>query len=148
MKRMSKKGQEMSISTLVIVVIAIIVLVLVVLGFSMGWQNLWNRINIFAPTGGLADVVSSCKIAVSTGSTVDFCQQFRKLKLDSGEIAYYSCDAPAVKTALSNEGIVPLSCLAPTEPYEKTFCKTLKLTGEQKARINKYIYNSTCDIVS
>lgn len=47
MKKMNKKGAEMTIGTIVIIVLALIVLVVLVIGFTGGWSNLWTRITSF-----------------------------------------------------------------------------------------------------
>lgn len=136
---MKKKGQEMSISTLVIIVIAIIVLVLVVLGFTMGWQNLWSKFNIFGgSSGSLADVVSACKIAISTQSTIAYCSEFHKVGT-----AYYNCQQGDVNAALVADAgsFKPIDCPAITvsgsnppvaDNYERRFCETLGLTADKK----------------
>ena len=43
----SKKGAELSVTTIVIIVIALIVLVVLVIGFTGGWGNLWGRVQSF-----------------------------------------------------------------------------------------------------
>lgn len=92
---MNKKGQEMSISTLVIIILAIVVLVLVVLGFTMGWSNLWGKINILGGGGGVETVIQACKLAVTSDSTFSYCNEFKKVTID-GQTQYINCEAPQV----------------------------------------------------
>ena len=56
--RLNNKGQDLSIGTLILIVLGIVVLVLLILGFSMGWGNLWQKIDIFGGTASINDVVT------------------------------------------------------------------------------------------
>ncbi len=75
-----KRGQELSIGTLILIVLGIIVLVLLVLGFSIGWDNLFSKFRITSGSD-LSAMVASCKVAVATDSTIDFCQK-KKVRVD------------------------------------------------------------------
>ena len=57
-KRLNKKGQDLSIGTLILIVLGIVVLVLLILGFTLGWGNLWDRINIFGGGASVGDVTT------------------------------------------------------------------------------------------
>ena len=77
---MNKRGQELSIGTLVLIVLGVIVLVLLILGFSVGWENLFSKIGI--TTGSdLSAMVAACKVAAAANSKVDFCD-YKKVKID------------------------------------------------------------------
>ena len=39
-----KKAQEINITTIIIVILAVIALVVLVLGFTMGWNQLWQKV--------------------------------------------------------------------------------------------------------
>jgi len=81
----NKKAQDLSIGTLILIVLGIIVLVLLILGFSMGWSNLWEKINAFG--GGKVNtqtIVQSCQLACTTNSKYDYCKT-RKLIEDGPE---------------------------------------------------------------
>lgn len=97
----NKKGQEMSVSTLVLIVIGIVVLVMLILGFSMGWQNLWGKINILGGSN-LETIVQSCNIAATSDSVASYCEEFKLLS--KGE--YVTCNYPKVKESLTK----PLIC--------------------------------------
>lgn len=43
----NKKAQEINITTIIIVILAVLALVVLVLGFTMGWNQLWAKV-----TGG------------------------------------------------------------------------------------------------
>lgn len=76
----NKRGQDLSIGTLILIVLGIIVLVLLILGFTMGWDNLWGKINIFGGTATTADVVTACKLAASSQDIYTFCEKEFKIK--------------------------------------------------------------------
>lgn len=80
--KLNKKGQDLSIGTLILIVLGIVVLVLLILGFSMGWDNLWEKINIFGGTSSIGDVVTACKLAVTSQDTYTFCQKTWTIKQD------------------------------------------------------------------
>ena len=40
----NKKAQEINITTIIIVILAVIALVVLVLGFTMGWNQLWQKV--------------------------------------------------------------------------------------------------------
>lgn len=78
---MNKKGAEMTIGTIVIIVLALIVLVVVALGFTTGWKNLWDKVNIFGGGGSsLSTVSQACQIACEAGDNTGFCVQVREVK--------------------------------------------------------------------
>lgn len=117
-KLLSKRGQEMSISTLVLIVLAIIVLVLIIIGFTGGWSNLWDRISNFG--GGKENVqliVQSCQIACSSNSQYDYCTRLRDVNFGSKEAAFVvavSDDSDgkikATCGALAAKGVGSLRC--------------------------------------
>lgn len=86
---LNKRGQELSIGTLVLIVLGIIVLVLLVLGFSIGWDNLFRKIGIFQGND-ISSVVTACNVAVSSQSQVSYCE-FKKISVD-GETEYVNCE--------------------------------------------------------
>lgn len=137
-----KKGQEMSISTLVLIVIGVIVLVLLVMGFSYGWQNLLDKINIFGGGTTIDNVVTSCNIAASSGAANSFCADFKKVKTSAG-IEYINCQDSRVSGSLNTQ----ISC-ATQVPAMKTGCAALKPTASNKVKINGIEFASTEDCTS
>lgn len=67
---MNKKGQEMSVGTLLLLVLGVVVVVLVILGFSLGWNTIFEKFKI-APSNvqALAKVCPTYADELS----VDFC---------------------------------------------------------------------------
>jgi len=100
----NKKGQDLSIGTLILIVLGVVVLVLLILGFSIGWSNLWEKVNIFGGGSSLGDVVTACNLAVTSDNTFDYCQNYRQIKVN-GETEYVNCKdsriAPNLNAQLS-----------------------------------------------
>jgi hypothetical protein len=71
---MNKRGQELSIGTLILIVLGIIVLVLLVLGFSIGWSQLFNKINIFSGSD-LSAMVTACKVHAASNDATSYCEK-------------------------------------------------------------------------
>ena len=97
----SKRGQELSIGTLVLIVIGVIVLVLLVLGFSMGWSNLFAKIGIYQG-GDVASVATACELATSSQSKDAYCE-CKTVKLEGGKTCKVHCESVNVKPLVSNK---------------------------------------------
>jgi len=92
----NKKGQELTLGTVVLIVLGVVVLVFLIFGFSTGWGNLWDRITNFA--GGkvnLDTVRSGCALACTQNSIDDFCTLQRKVNFPE---ALKSADFEGKKT--------------------------------------------------
>ena len=96
----NKKGQELSIGTLVLIILGVIVLVLLVLGFSIGWENLFSKIGIVQGSD-LSAMVSSCKVAVASQSQGSYCE-FKKVKLSDGT-KEINCEYSEVQNELGEQ---------------------------------------------
>ncbi|MFH1802184.1 MAG: hypothetical protein ABH864_01900 [archaeon] len=99
-KRVNKKGQDLSIGTLILIVLGTVVLVLLVLGFTMGWDKLWDRINIFGGGSTVSEFGSRCSILLSQGAPgkYDFCYQFEEVTI-SDEKQYVNCIYGPIRSA-------------------------------------------------
>ncbi|MCR4323863.1 MAG: hypothetical protein NUV37_02755 [Nanoarchaeota archaeon] len=80
MREMNKRGQGMSITTIILIVIGIVVLVILIWGFSTGWNNLWDKVSGRTSSSNVDDVVAGCKVACDTGARDDFCNAGRTIK--------------------------------------------------------------------
>ncbi|MFA4960774.1 MAG: hypothetical protein WC548_03875 [Candidatus Pacearchaeota archaeon] len=99
---MNKRGQELTLGTVILIVLGIVVLVFLIFGFSTGWSNLWDKITNWG--GGkvnLDTVRQGCELACTMGSVDDFCTLEREVRfsieLTSGEhkgkkVANGTCD--------------------------------------------------------
>ncbi len=128
-KRFHKRGQDLSIGTLILIVLGIVVLVLLILGFSLGWSNLWEKINIFQGGSSIESVVQACNIAVSSQATYSYCNTFHKIKID-GVTEYVNCLDSRVQLGLGEK----LECGNVADLIREK-CESLKLTAEQKRKV-------------
>ena len=111
------KGQEMSVTTIILIVLGLVVLVILILGFRIGW----SKVLPFLPSNNVENVVASCNAACATGNKYDFCTFERTLKaegLPGGEKeAKSTCNVFATDTKnYINYGIEPCPGLCPTTP--------------------------------
>lgn len=70
---MNKRAQGMSINTVVLLILAVIVLVVIIAGFTMGWGNMWERVQLVFSKGNLDAVVSTCSIQCTTNQVNEYC---------------------------------------------------------------------------
>ena len=73
---MDKRGQSMSINTVIILILAVVVLVILILGFTIGW----NKLAPWASNSNVANIVSSCESACFTNSAYEYCTTGRLLR--------------------------------------------------------------------
>ena len=89
----NKRGQELSVGTTILIAIGIIILVLLVIGFSIGWEDLFSKINIFKGSD-LSAMVAACKVAVASDSKTSFCE-CKSVKIE-GVVEEIHCGDPKV----------------------------------------------------
>jgi len=126
----NKRGQDLSIGTLILIVLGIVVLVLLILGFSLGWDNLWKKINIFGGTSSVGDIATACKIAVTSQDQYTFCTKTWEIKNASNDKIVIGCRDRLVtgidKTAFGNCDGVPYTLDDPSNEDELKTCVLLK----------------------
>jgi len=82
-KMVNKKGQQMTLGTIIAIVLGIAVLVFLIFGFSTGWGNLWDRVTSFGGTSNVDTIVQACALRCSTGDKYSFCTETQTLKFGS-----------------------------------------------------------------
>ncbi len=97
--KVNKKGQDLSIGTLILIVLGIVVLVLLVLGFSMGWENLWEKINIFGGGSSIGTVASACELAAQQDNKYGYCQEFKRVKVGQTN-EYVNCQDTRLQSSI------------------------------------------------
>ena len=151
MRGIGKKGQEMSISTLVLIVLAIIVLVIVVIGFTGGWSNLWDRItNLGGGKANVGLVVQACQIACETNSKYDFCSQSRKVTFDDKTSISTSCSMLTNAITLEADNCYDslgkkVTLDGATSETAEELCKKTSGNIWNKVAISKPAAVATCD---
>lgn len=111
----NRKGQELSIGTLVLIVLGVIVLVLLVLGFSIGWKNLFSKVGI-ASGSDVSALVSSCRLAAASDSKTSYCE-FKKATID-GETVEVNCEYKAIEEDLGGDALSGVCSKSITDQYK------------------------------
>lgn len=110
-KRGNKKGQALSMQTIIIIILAIVVLVFIVLHFTGGLQQLWGRI-----IGEYSQRdIEAARIACGYKSVESFCTEpyslYNQRTKEYKDVMCY--DSPLnVKLRVDNETITKSDCLA------------------------------------
>ena len=97
-KRMNKKGQELSIGTLILILIGVAILVLLILGFTMGFGFILDIFKL-GPGQQLEKVRIGCGIAAEASLTIDFCTTFKEVEI-AGKDMEINCQYPEIWDAL------------------------------------------------
>ena len=121
-----KKGQSLTLGTIILIVLGVIVLVFLIWGFANGWGTLWDKILAFGGGGSTVDTIAqSCAIACTTGSINEFCSLQRTVKIDATtEVKGYSCS----QLVEGKEGIA-LGIIQE--------CPSIKCTGKEPSCLNQ-----------
>ncbi len=85
---MNKKGQGMSISTIILLILGIIILVILVLGFSVGW----NKLLPWVSSNNVNTIVTQCGVSCVQVSAYDFCSKGFELTSDATTIKNVTCN--------------------------------------------------------
>ncbi|MBT3397571.1 hypothetical protein HOA55_03735 [archaeon] len=103
---MEKRGQQLTIGTLIIIVLGIAVLVFLIYGFSTGWGNLWGKVTSYGGEKENVDTIrQACIMACQQGASNSFCIQKRNLIMANDKTTTGSCLAFAERNpTLGMEG--------------------------------------------
>ena len=116
-----KKGQEITLGTIILIVLGIAVLVFLIWGFSAGWGNFWGKISAMFGGGANVDLIKlGCDSDCKPGYEQAFCVSKRPLKYEDStglQKVSISCDdirngqyASIVK--IESCSITPEQCVA------------------------------------
>ncbi len=76
---LNKRGQGLSITTLILIILGVLILVILILGFTLGWSKIFPFIS---PSNNVKDAVDKCNLACQTDSKFDFCTTKRDVKVE------------------------------------------------------------------
>jgi len=111
-----KKGQQMTLTTIIAIVLGIAVLVFLIWGFSSGWSNLWDRVSSFSGSSNVDTIVQACALKCAAGEKNAFCSEMRTLKTGEDEVPVVKGSCSALSKYSSNkygiESCPELSCPA------------------------------------
>ena len=81
MERVNKKGQQMTLGTIIAIVLGILVLVFLIFGFTTGWNNMWEKItNLGGGSSNVDTIVTSCEIACTSNSVNAYCNEKKTMR--------------------------------------------------------------------
>jgi len=92
---MDKKGQGLSVTTLILVVIGVLILVMLIAGFSLGWSKIFP---FLSSPNNVQSVVETCRTKCSFEAQYDFCTQPREINFEGEPVEdivsgqEYTCD--------------------------------------------------------
>jgi len=136
----NKKGQEMSITTLLLIVLGVVVVVVVIMAVSGVFGPIFSGLKL-AP-GDFSSFVKACNAYVSIGSVTDYCM-FRELTIDNKK-EYLNCDASKVQNDPGFTSKGEISCPNPDESM-KVKCVSLISSGLKNPIVNGAACGSNYD---
>lgn len=98
MKKSDVRGQELSISTLVLLALAVVVLVFIIIGFTQGWGYIFDKMG-FLPDDLNSGIAVCEQYASSEALAPSFCQ-YRELRI-LGKKGWINC--PGIYQAAKKE---------------------------------------------
>lgn len=134
----SKRGQDLTIGTLVLIALGVVVLVLLVLGFWKGWDFVFGFLDLAGDTD-LDVVAKKCATFVPAGFTSSYCS-FVKVTYQ-GQTEYISCHDSRIQAALLAQG-VSTTGQSDCSTEKTSFCSGSTLTAAQKERVK--VDNTLC----
>jgi len=75
-----KKAEGTPIWLIIALILGIIVLVVIALGFTQGWNNLFQKLGILGEANSLSSAGQSCQLACGVGDSTSFNQQARTIE--------------------------------------------------------------------
>ncbi|MEK6928479.1 MAG: hypothetical protein AABW65_00800 [Nanoarchaeota archaeon] len=130
-KDMNKRGQEgLSITTLLIIILGIVVVVVIILGVTKGFGFIFGKID-FLPGQDLQAVAESCATAAQLKLKIDYCVEFKKIKVD-GAKEYVNCEDSRVESGIKSE-VEKIECDKDTS---QKYCEILIERKEYNAKVN------------
>ncbi len=91
-----KKGQQMTLGTIIAIVLGIAVLVFLIFGFSQGWTSLWDQVTVGTSGSNVELKIADCDNDCDAGEKSSWCNEKKSLRFfdDEGEIMKVSgtCD--------------------------------------------------------
>lgn len=142
---LNKRGQGVTIGTLIMIVLGIVVLVVIILGFTGGFEFIFGKIKLL-PGQSLETAAQSCKIAGENKLTVDYCLEFKEVEVGE-ETQFINCQYPAIQGSIEEKldcfdrtGQNKISAIVSGENYCKILFRQGKVGGD--TRVNDVLCSS------
>jgi len=116
----NKKGQEMTIGTLLLIVLGVVVVVVLIIGFTLGTDFFFDLIQ-----RGPSDIqltAGACEVFAQGGLKLDFCTEFKEISI-LGRDQWVNCQFPQIDSVLDTKIACGNSTVEST-----TFCDRLKIS--------------------
>lgn len=94
MKSVNKRGQQMTLGTIILIVLGLVVLVFLIYGFSTGWSNLWGRVTGLGGGNVNVDTVrTACVLACRRGQSgvYAYCNEKKSVVLEGEYKGSWTC---------------------------------------------------------
>lgn len=133
---MNKRGQDLTIGTLILIVLGVVVLVLLIIGFTRGWDFIFGKFDV-APGQDLQAVQKACELSEQADLRIDYCT-FKEIEFQ-GDTEYVNCmdDRIGVDSTMNCEGL----------PTGAEYCASrIDSSDFSEAKVNGKICNTfSCD---
>lgn len=123
---LDRKGQNVTITTLILIVLGVIVLVLLVTGFIIGWDRI---IDIITIGGGLDQKLQKCNAAASFDAVFEFCE-YEEVRIE-GEKEWVNCEDSRLEPLIAAEVGTANIPECPAEYSRTKFCEENELSNEE-----------------
>ena len=127
---LNKRGQGLSVNAIILIVLGVFVLAILIIGFTLGWGTLKDKI---APSNNVKTIVDSCSVACSISSQFDFCLAKRDLKVGDDSIKDVTCNYLAKNQTKYGIGICGSICDATTSLSNNFFDKAADISCTDNA---------------
>ncbi len=135
-REMGRKGQEgMSLGTLLLVILGVVILVVLIVGFTKGFDFIFEKFNLL-PGQSLQTVVESCNIAGELKLSADYCSEFKQIKVD-GKTEYLNCEDSRVQQNMKQELRGEIKCDMDANNLKPEAAKCVKLIESVKGETGK-----------
>jgi hypothetical protein len=102
----NKKGQGMSISTIILLILGLVILVVLILGFVLGW----NKILPWISSNNVDTIKTSCETACSINGQYDFCSVKRDVNDGDNKKFSATCQELATNQVYISRGYGIAAC--------------------------------------
>ena len=137
----NKRGQEgMTLTTLLLIVLGVVVLAVIIIGATSGFDFVFGKFKLL-PGQDLQALAATCNIAAKNDLKIDYCKQFKEVKLPSGQKSLVNCGYLKEQNLLDKDSAT-LDCVINEEAL---FCKSLKDKEGSKYDEKTNVNGKACD---
>ena len=131
MKRdgLNKKGQGLTIGTVILIILGITVLVFLIIGFSQGWDLFFGKFEL--TPSALESTAQACQGYALASLKFDYCE-FRKVGGDE----YVNCEFSMIQDNYPDAVSGDINCKVVDPLALNNFCDELSESKREKVRIN------------